>query len=43
MLFKPVKALFGFGTQFKVFWMKTVRLVTVPLTAKQLTLSKPYK
>ncbi len=31
---KPVKALFVFGTQFKIFWMKTGRLVTVPLTAK---------
>ncbi len=29
---KPVKALFVFGTQFKIFWMKTGRLVTVPLT-----------
>ncbi len=31
---KPVKALFVFGTQFKIFWMKTRRLVTVPLTAE---------
>ncbi len=30
----PVKALIVFGTQFKIFWMKTGRLVTVPLTAK---------
>ncbi len=30
---KPVKALFVFRTQFKIFWMKTRRLVTVPLTA----------
>uniref|UniRef100_A0A8C1YPP4 Kinesin family member 21A n=1 Tax=Cyprinus carpio TaxID=7962 RepID=A0A8C1YPP4_CYPCA len=27
---KPVKTLFIFGTQFKIFWMKTGRLVTVP-------------
>ncbi len=32
---KPVKALFVFGTQFKVFWMKTGGLVSdVPLTVK---------
>ncbi len=31
---KPVKASFVFGTQFKIFWMKTGRLVAVPLTAK---------
>ncbi len=31
---KPVNASFVFGTQFKIFWMKTGRLVTVPLTAK---------
>ncbi len=32
---KPVKALFVFGTQFKIFWIKkTGRFVTVPLTAK---------
>ncbi len=31
---KPVKALFVLETQFKIFWMKTGRLVTVPLTAK---------
>ncbi len=36
---KTIKALFVFGTQFKIFWMKTGRLVTVPLTAKQLTLT----
>ncbi len=40
---KPVKASFVFGTQFKIFWMKTGRFVTVPLTAKQLTLSKPTR
>ncbi len=40
---KPVKALFVFGTQFKIFWMKAGRLVIVPLTAKQLTLSRPRK
>ncbi len=31
---KPIEALFVFRTQFKIFWMKTGRLVTVPLTAK---------
>ncbi len=36
---KPVKASFVFGTQFKIFWMKT----TVPLTAKQFSLSWPRK
>ncbi len=30
---KPVKASFVLGIQFKIFWMKTGRLVTVPLTA----------
>ncbi len=33
-LSKPVKALFVFGTQFKIFLMKTGRLVTAPSTAK---------
>ncbi len=37
---KPVKALFVFVT---IFWMKTGRLVTVPLTAKQSTLSRHRK
>ncbi len=40
---KPIKALFIFRTQFKIFWIKTGRLVTVPLTAKQLTLSRLRK
>ncbi len=31
---EPVKALLVFRTQFKIFWMKTGRFVTVPLTAK---------
>ncbi len=31
---EPVKASFLFKAQFKIFWMKTGRLVTVPLTAK---------
>ncbi len=36
---KPVKAYSVFRTQFWIFWMKTGRLATVPLTAKLLTLS----
>ncbi len=36
---KPVKASFIFGTQFKIFWMKTGRLVPT----KQLTLSRCIK
>ncbi len=31
---KPVKALFVFGTQFKIFWMRIGRLVIVLLTAQ---------
>ncbi len=31
---EPIKALFVFRTQFKIFGIKTRRLVTVPLTAK---------
>ncbi len=31
---QPVKALFVFGSLFKIFWMKTGRLVTVPLTPR---------
>ncbi len=41
MSFQTHKASFIFGTQFKIFWMKTGRLV--PLTAKYLTLSRPSK
>ncbi len=40
---KPVKALFVFRTQFKILWMKTRRLVTVPLTALYITLSRSRK
>ncbi len=43
MSFQTHKASFIFGTQFKIFWMKTGSLVTVPLTAKYLTLSRPRK
>ncbi len=31
---EPIKALFVFRTQFKIFWIRNGRLVTVPLTAK---------
>ncbi len=31
---EPIKALLVFGTQFKIFRMRTSRLATVPLTAK---------
>ncbi len=39
----PQNEKFVFGTQFKIFLMKTGRLVTVPLTAKQWTLSRHRK
>ncbi len=43
MLFQTHKTVYVSGTQFKIFGMKTRRLVTVPLTAKQMALSRPRK